>query len=132
MNEPDPKSPKLSASEKEKIFTGSGPMELSKAAQTAGIANPEFDPARSINMQRWVMIGVICVLFFLLNGVVCYLINKTINLEFALLNAAKPIVENQRIITNGVFVTLIGATVVQTGLVISAISSFLFKENKPT
>ena len=132
MNAPESKSPKLSPSEKEEIFTGSGPIALNQAANAAGIRDTEFDPAKSINRQRWVMIAVICVLFFMLNGVVCYLINKTIDLEFALLNAAKPIAENQRIITNGVFVTLIGATVVQTGLVISAISNFLFKENKTT
>lgn len=35
----------------------------------------------------------------------------------------------QRIVTNGVFMSLIGATVVQTGLIIGSISSFLFKDN---
>jgi hypothetical protein len=130
MNEPESGSQGLNPSEKEAIFARPGSIQLTTVAEQVGI-KAQFDPARAINSQRWVMIAVICLLFFLLNGVVCYLINKTIDLEFGLLSSSRPIADNQRIITNGVFMSLIGATVVQTGLVIRGISNFLFKEDKP-
>lgn len=108
----------------------SGPaLRLDQAAVVSGVSGSEVSGKALIN-QRWLMIIVICLLFFLLNGVVCYLINKTINLEFELIAAGKAVSE-PRIITNGVFMSLIGATVVQTGLVIRGITGFLFKDDTP-
>lgn len=112
------------------LFETEEPLELTAAARKADIEQPEFDSARAINRQRWVMIGVICAIFLLLNGVVCYLINKTIDLEFALMASGRVLESSQRIVTNGVFMALIGATVVQTGLVIRGISNFLFRDEK--
>lgn len=112
------------------LFERDAPLALDDAGRRVDLARPDFDPALSINRQRWVMIAVICVIFVLLNGVVCYLINKTLDLEFELVKAGRAIDDRQRIITNGVFMSLIGATVIQTGLVIRGISNFLFREDK--
>jgi hypothetical protein len=75
--------------------------------------------------QQWVMVGVCCTVFVALNLVVVALIWYQLRVEDAdiVKGLLKPA---ERTITAGVFMALIGATVVQTGYAIRTIMRYLF------
>jgi hypothetical protein len=114
-----------SASSVGELFSSNQPT-LDAAASNAGLASISVAES-SLIKQRWAVIVVISLIFVGLNAAVCMLIYLAMNAELSMLAQGKPV--GERMITNGVFMSLIGATVVQTGLVIKGISDFLFKAN---
>jgi hypothetical protein len=80
---------------------------------------------RNIIRQRWVMLVVIGIVFVSLNAAVLWLILYAIRLDSALVTA-HPDLADKRMITSGVFMALIAATVAQTGAITFAMARFLF------
>ena len=78
-------------------------------------------------VRLWMAL-VISSLFILLNAAVIYLIWNAFNADISLLRE-QLIQNNQRLITENVFMSLIGATVVQVGVTLVAIISYLFPKN---
>lgn len=89
-------------------------------------APPVETPAQiAKRLQQWVMVGVSCTIFIALNLVVMWLIYQQLDVENA--DIARGILRPaDRTITSGVFMTLIGATVVETGYAIRTIMRYLF------
>jgi len=80
---------------------------------------------RSLNRQRWSMLGVICGLFVLLNTAVVGLIC------FAMRTDARLITEHlaaDRMVTSAVLSALIAGTVAQTGAIAYTMAKFLFPD----
>ncbi|MBA3756741.1 MAG: hypothetical protein H0X02_11140 [Nitrosomonas sp.] len=78
-------------------------------------------------VRLWMAL-VISSLFILLNAAVIYLIWNAFNADISLLR--EQLIQNdQRLITENVFMSLIGATVVQVGVTLVAIISYLFPKN---
>jgi len=102
------------------IQSADGSVHLSQAAVPYGI-----HAKRSLIRQRWTMLVVIGAVFVLLNAAVFYLIWHTVASDLAFVNA-HPELADKRIITSGVIMALIGATVAQTGAVTWAMARFLF------
>ena len=71
------------------------------------------------------MVIVITALFVLLNGAVIWLVWQAFNADLQLLKA-KPIPSDQRLITDKVFMSPIGATMVQAGAALIGITRYLF------
>ncbi|WP_297324572.1 hypothetical protein [Nitrosomonas sp.] len=78
-------------------------------------------------VRLWMAL-VISALFILLNAAVIFLIWNAFNADISLLRE-KLIQNDQRLITENVFMSLIGATVVQVGVTLVAIISYLFPKN---
>lgn len=78
-------------------------------------------------VRLWMAL-VISTLFILLNAAVIFLIWNAFNADISLLRE-KLIQNDQRLITENVFMSLIGATVVQVGVTLVAIISYLFPKN---
>lgn len=78
-------------------------------------------------VRLWMAL-VISSLFILLNAAVIFLIWNAFNADISLLRE-KLIQNDQRLITENVFMSLIGATVVQVGVTLVAIISYLFPKN---
>ena len=78
-------------------------------------------------VRLWMAL-VISSLFILLNAAVIFLIWNAFNADILLLRE-QLIQNNQRLITENVFMSLIGATVVQVGVTLVAIISYLFPKN---
>ncbi len=78
-------------------------------------------------VRLWMAL-VISALFIILNAAVIFLIWNAFNADIALLRD-KLIENDQRLITENVFMSLIGATVVQVGVTLVAIISYLFPKN---
>ena len=74
---------------------------------------------------RLLMALVISALFIVLNAAVIFLIWNAFNADISLLRD-KLIQDSQRLITENVFMSLIGATVVQVGVTLVAITGYLF------
>ncbi len=74
---------------------------------------------------RFWMVIVITALFVLLNGAVIWLIWQAFNTDVQLLKA-KLIPSDQRLITDKVFMSLVGATTVQAGAALVGITRYLF------
>jgi hypothetical protein len=74
---------------------------------------------------RIVMALAISALFVALNAAVIYLVWHAFNADIRLLQA-KLISPGQRLVTDSVFMSLIGATVVQVGVILVAIAGYLF------
>lgn len=78
-------------------------------------------------VRLWMAL-VISSLFILLNAAVIFLIWNAFNADISLLR--EQLIQNdQRLITENVFMSLIGATVVQVGVTLVAIISYLFPKN---
>ncbi len=75
-------------------------------------------------VRLW-MSAVITVLFIALNAAVIFLVWTAFGADISLLKD-KLIQNNQRLITENVFMSLIGATVVQVGVTLVAITGYLF------
>jgi len=78
-------------------------------------------------VRLWMAL-VISSLFILLNAAVIFLIWNAFNADISLLRE-QLIQNNQRLITENVFMSLIGPTVVQVGVTLVAIISYLFPKN---
>lgn len=78
-------------------------------------------------VRLWMAL-VISALFILLNAAVIFLIWNAFNADILLLSE-KLIQNDQRLITENVFMSLIGATVVQVGVTLVAITNYLFPKN---
>lgn len=78
-------------------------------------------------VRLWMAL-VISSLFIMLNAAVIFLIWNAFNTDISLLR--EQLIQNdQRLITENVFMSLIGATVVQVGVTLVAIISYLFPKN---
>ena len=99
-----------------------------EAAQLGKIDEETKARIRSMDADtraRLLMALGISVLFIVLNAAVIFLIWNAFNVDMSLLKE-KVIQSNQRLITENVFMSLIGATVVQVGVTLVAITSYLF------
>ncbi len=106
------------------------PRQLGQeAAQLGELSEKEVDARiRSMDADTKVrtrMAVVIGVLFVALNAAVIYLVWNAYTADISLLRE-KLIQNNQRLITEDVFMSLIGATVVQVGVTLAAITGYLF------
>ena len=79
----------------------------------------------ALRRQRWVMVLVACGIFVALNLVVTLLIFMQLDFENDAI-LASALTPADRTVTHNVFMVLIGATVVQTGLAIRTITNSLF------
>ena len=75
------------------------------------------------------MVVVSCTIFISLNLAVMWLIYHQLEFENDLISNGK-LSATERTITNQIFITLIGATVVETGYAIHTIMRYLFKIEK--
>ena len=75
-------------------------------------------------VRLWMAL-VISALFIILNAAVMLLVWNAFQADMSLIRA-KLIQSNQRLITDKVFMSLIGATVVQVGVTLVAITGYLF------
>ena len=105
------------------------PRQLNQEAAQLGEIDEETKARiRSIDadtrVRLWMAV-VITVLFIALNAAVIFLVWTAFSADIALLKD-KLIQNNQRLITENVFMSLIGATVVQVGVTLVAITGYLF------
>lgn len=105
------------------------PRELNQEAAELGEIDEETRARiRSIDadtrVRLWMAV-MMSVLFIALNAAVIFLVWTAFNDDIALLKD-RLIQNNQRLITENVFMSLIGATVVQVGVTLVAITGYLF------
>jgi multisubunit Na+/H+ antiporter MnhB subunit len=105
-------------------------VDLGAEAAQLGNIDEEVAKARIRSMDADVRVRVwmaliITLLFTVLNAAVIYLVWKAFNADISLLKD-KLILSDQRLITENVFMSLIGATVVQVGVTLVAITGYLF------
>ena len=105
------------------------PRQLNQEAAQLGEIDEETKARiRSIDadtrVRLWMAV-VITVLFIALNAAVIFLVWTAFSADITLLKD-KLIQNNQRLITENVFMSLIGATVVQVGVTLVAITGYLF------
>jgi len=106
------------------------PVRLTEREKLLGEIQEEKARAeiRSIDADTstrlWVA-GVITLLFVGLNAAVIWLVWNAFAADVELLKS-KMIQNNQRLITENVFMSLVGATVVQVGVTLVAITGYLF------
>ena len=77
-------------------------------------------------LARLVMVGVIAGIFIWLNKAVMGLVSQAFDQDLAFLRAGGNFKPADRVITTQVFVSLIGATVVQVGVATVTIVAYLF------
>jgi len=103
---------------------------VSVLAEEERIGNAvETATARSIRADIWLRIGmvvVVCGIFIWLNWQVIDFVKDALRLDIAQAAATPPLPPEHRLITSNVVMSLIGATVVQTGIGFIAITSYLF------
>lgn len=104
-------------------------LELGQEASKLGEIDEETK-ARIRGMDadtrvRLRMASVISVLFVVLNAAVIFLVWEAFSADISLLKD-NLIKHDQRLITENVFMSLIGATVVQVGVTLIAITGYLF------
>ena len=112
------------------MTTRNPPRQLGQEVELVGEFNEKEVNARIRSMDadtkvRSRMAVVIGVLFVSLNAAVIYLVWSAYTADISLLRE-KLIQNNQRLITENVFMSLIGATVVQVGVRLAAITGYLF------
>ncbi len=89
----------------------------------------EAATARSITADIWlriVMVLVVCAIFIWLNWQVMDFVKQALRTDIESMAATPPMPAGDRLITSSVVMSLIGATVVQTGIGFIAITSYLF------
>ncbi|MET3109573.1 hypothetical protein AAKU67_004492 [Oxalobacteraceae bacterium GrIS 2.11] len=105
-------------------------LTLGDEENSVGRVNPlETAKARSITADTWfrgVMVLVVCGIFIWLNWNVMSFLRAAFAQDNLNLIAKPPIPASDRLITSNVVMTLIGATVVQTGVGFIAVMSYLF------
>lgn len=82
--------------------------------------------------DRWLRLGmggVMTLLFVALNGAVIWLLHGAIQSDMAMLDQ-KLIEPGERLITENVYMTLIGGTVVQVAAIVLAIARYVFPAPK--
>ncbi|SFE72471.1 hypothetical protein [Nitrosomonas sp. Nm166] len=102
-----------------------------EAAQLTGVSEETKARIRSMDADtraRLLMTLAIVVLSILLNVAVIFLVWQAFSVDIVLLRE-KLIQNDQRLITENVFMSLIGATVVQVGVTLVAITNYLFPKN---
>lgn len=106
-----------------------GPVELAARAASVGEVDEETRARiRSIDADTRVRVRISAALvglFILLKAAVIWLVWHALQEDIALLKATT-IEPEGRLITENVFLTLIGATVVQVGVILVAIAGYLF------
>lgn len=117
---PNPTTPRLLSKEVDKL----GEIDEETKARIRGI---DADTRRidGDTRARLLMVTVITVLFIVLNAAVIFLVWTAFSADISLLKD-KLIQDNQRLITENVFMSLIGATVVQVGVTLVVITGYLF------
>ncbi|MDP8984697.1 MAG: hypothetical protein M3N97_06555 [Pseudomonadota bacterium] len=95
-------------------------VQLSQAALPYGL-----HAQRSLIRQRWTMLLTIGAVFVLLNAAVFAFIWRTAATDLSFVTA-HPDLADKRIVTSHVIMTLIAATVAQTGAITLAMARFLF------
>lgn len=86
----------------------------------------EIDSIKANTNSRTLMVWVIAVIFIGLNGAVMLFVYVAFLNDVAQMAATPPLRPENRLITTEVFMSLIGATVVQVGVAVIAIVSYLF------
>lgn len=75
---------------------------------------------------RGLMLGVVALIFIGLNAAVMWFIRDAYLHDLAGMAAKPPLLASERLVTTNVLLSLVGATVVQTGVGFIAIVSYLF------
>lgn len=104
-------------------------VNLAAEAAKIGPTPIEVAEARSLTtdmIMRSIMVIVVCAIFICLNWSVMSFVHEAFANDITRLNATPPMSAGDRLITSNVIMTLIGATVVQTGVGFIAILSYLF------
>ncbi|MDN4056066.1 hypothetical protein QPK32_23670 [Massilia sp. YIM B02763] len=89
----------------------------------------EAAKALSITSDIWLrgfMVAVVSSIFIWLNWQIIDLVRDAMQSDLAQMAAKPPLPATERLITSNVIMSLIGATVVQTGVGFIAITSYLF------
>lgn len=94
-----------------------GPDPIKEATANSMRADTTF--------RGW-MVFAMCVLFLGLNAAVMWFLWQAFQQDVSLMTAKPPWVASDRLVTTNVLMSLIGATVVQTGVGFIAIVSYLF------
>jgi len=81
---------------------------------------------RSDRMLRVWMAGILTVLFVVLNGFVVWMVWDAVQADRALIAAAKITTLDQRVITQQVYLALIGGTVIEVAAIVLVIARYLF------
>ena len=89
-------------------------------------ARAEIESIKANTSSRTLMVWVIAVIFIGLNGVVMFFVYEAFLNDVAQMAATPPLKPEDRLITTEVVISLIGATVVQVGVAVIAIVSYLF------
>lgn len=108
-------------------------VNLSTEENEVGSTPVEEATARSIAADMWFrgfMVLVVCGIFIWLNMRVMSFVHEAFIHDVQRMVATPPMLAADRLITSNVVMTLIGATVVQTGVGFIAVMSYLFPKNR--
>jgi len=100
-------------------------VETNSSADRDSPLSRETATTRELVQQRWYLLFIIGGLFVALNGALIWLIGYGLTADIELI-ATDAALADKRLITSGVLQTLVGATVVQTGLITRAMTRYLF------
>ena len=115
----------------EQVAPGTGnTMNVNLPAEERKLGNV-LEEATAASMKwdigfRALMLVVVCTIFVGLNWSVMAFVNHALAQDLAQMAAMPPMAAADRLITSNVVMSLIGATVVQTGIGFIAITSYLF------
>lgn len=106
-------------------------MELppSEGATNDDRVRADIESVRSDTSSRKILVVVLAVLFFGLNIAVIWFIIYVFNADLVLLKESPSV---PRVVTTQVLLSLVGATVVQVGIAIISVVSYLFPKPKDT
>lgn len=90
------------------------------------IEQAQVDGLRADIWYRGLMVAVVALLFIGLNGAVMWFIRDAYMHDIVGMAAKPPLPASDRLVTTNVLLSLVGATVVQTGVGFIAIVSYLF------
>lgn len=89
----------------------------------------EIAGMRADRNLRLIMGIALMVLFVLMNGVVVYLVSEAAEMDAQMITSGK-IKSSERLISENVYMSLVGATVVQLSSILFAIARYLFPAGK--
>jgi len=120
------------------VLSLEGARANSPASVNIGLAEPVvpdpvpvIDQARAVALRadiwfRGIAVVVVCLIFIGLNWAVMSFVHDAFANDVARMAAQPPMASADRLVTTSVLMSLIGATVVQTGVGFIAIMSYLF------
>jgi hypothetical protein len=104
-------------------------VSLDSRATAEGLSVADRVTLRTQHLREWVAGGIL-VIFVVANGVTLWIVFWLVGMDQDNI-AAHLITPADRIITNQVVMTLLGATAVQVGVIAAIIARFLFPSRQP-